>query len=79
MTTKEKLTLNQKTMELLQTKGNDKSNKIVKDHKMVIEYYQMERERYIRENKEVCIEGLNKFAINTSNDMLLLMQKAVFN
>lgn len=79
MTTKEKLTLNQKTMELLQTKGNDKSNKIVKDHKMVIEYYQMERERYIKENKEVCIEGLNKFAINTSNEMLELMQKAVFN
>lgn len=66
-------------MELLQTKGNDKSNKIVKDHKMVIEYYQMERERYIKENKEVCIEGLNKFAINTSNEMLELMQKAVFN
>ena len=79
MTTKEKLTLNQKTMELLQTKGNDKSNKIVKDHKMVIEYYQMERERYIKENKEVCIEGLNKFAINTSNEMLELMQKSVFN
>ena len=79
MTTKEKLTLNQKTMELLQTKGNDKSNKIVKDHKMVIEYYQMERERYIKENKEVCIEGLNKFAINTSNEMLELMQQAVFN
>lgn len=66
-------------MELLQTKGNDKSNKIVKDHKMVIEYYQMERERYIKENKEVCIEGLNKFAINTSNEMLELMQQAVFN
>lgn len=79
MTVKETLTLNQKTMELLQTKGNDKSNKIVKDHKMVIEYYQMERERYIKENKEVCIEGLNKFAINTSNEMLELMQKAVFN
>lgn len=79
MTAKEKMELNQKTMELLQAKGNDKSARILKDHKLVIEYYQMERERYIRENKEVCIEGLNKFAINTSNNMLLLMQKAVFN
>nr|DAP80860.1 MAG TPA: hypothetical protein [Caudoviricetes sp.] len=33
----------------------------------------------MRENKEVCIEGLNKFAINTSNEMLELMQQAVFN
>lgn len=79
MTAKEKMELNQKTMELLQEKGNDKSARILKDHKLVIEYYQMERERYIRENKEVCIEGLNKFAINTSNEMLELMQKAVFN
>nr|DAV68525.1 MAG TPA: hypothetical protein [Caudoviricetes sp.] len=79
MTTTERLTLNQKTIELLQTKGNDKSKRIVKDHKLVIEYYQMERERYIRENKEICIEGLNKFAINTSDEMLLLMQQAVFN
>lgn len=79
MTAKEKMELNQKTMELLQTKGNDKSARILKDHKLVIEYYQMERERYIRENKEVCIEGLNKFAINTSNEMLELMQKAVFS
>lgn len=79
MTTKETLTLNQKTMELLQTKGNNRTNRIVRDHKMMIEYYEMERERYIRENKEVCIEGLNKFAINTSNEMLIQMQKAVFN
>lgn len=79
MTVKETLMLNQKTMELLQTQGNDRTSRIVKDHKMVIEYYQMERERYIRENKEFCIEGLNKFAINTSNEMLVQMQKAVFN
>lgn len=78
MRTKEKLTLNQKTIELLQTKGNDKSKRIVKDHKMVIEYYQMERERYIRENKEICIDGLNKFAIDTSNELLLAMQQLVF-
>lgn len=79
MTAKETLTLNQKTMDVLQTQGNEKSGRIANDHKLVIEYYERERERYIRENKEVCIEGLNKFAINTSNDMLLLMQKAVFN
>lgn len=79
MTAKETLTLNQKTMDVLQTQGNEKSGRIAHDHKLVIEYYEIERERYIRENKEVCIEGLNKFAINTSNDMLLLMQKAVFN
>ena len=78
MTTKERLTLNQKTIELLQTKGNDKSKRIVKDHKTVIEYYQMECERYIRENKEICIEGLNKFAIDTSNELLLAMQQFVF-
>lgn len=79
MTAKETLTLNQKTMDVLQTQGNEKSKRIAHDHKLVIEYYERERERYIRENKEFCIEGLNKFAINTSNDMLLLMQKAVFN
>lgn len=33
MTTKETLTLNQKTMELLQTKGNDRTSRIVRDHK----------------------------------------------
>nr|DAK09088.1 MAG TPA: Protein of unknown function (DUF2533) [Caudoviricetes sp.] len=79
MTTKERLTLNQKTMELLQTKGNDKSKRIAKDHKMIIEYYDIERERYIRENKEICIEGLGKFAIDSSNELLLQMQQAVFN
>lgn len=79
MTAKETLTLNQKTMDVLQTQGNEKSGRIAHDHELVIEYYERERERYIRENKEVCIEGLNKFAINTSNDMLLLMQKAIFN
>lgn len=79
MTVKETLILNQKTMELLQTKGNNKTNRIVRDHKLMIEYYEMERERYIRENKEVCIEGLGKFALNTSNELLQKMQKAVFN
>lgn len=79
MTAKETLTLNQKTMDVLQTQGNEKTGRIAHDHKMMIEYYEMERERYIRENKEVCIEGLNKFAINTSNEMLVQMQKAVFN
>lgn len=78
MTTTERLTLNQKTIELLQTKGNDKSKRIVKDHKTVMEYYQMECERYIRENKEICIEGLSKFAIDTSNELLLAMQQLVF-
>lgn len=78
MTTTERLTLNQKTIELLQTKGNDKSKRVVKDHKTVIEYYQIEFERYIRENKEICIEGLNKFAIDTSNELLLAMQQLVF-
>lgn len=78
MTTTERLTLNQKTIELLQTKGNDKSKRIVKDHKTVMEYYQMECERYIRENKEICVEGLNKFAIDTSNELLLAMQQFVF-
>lgn len=79
MTAKETLTLNQKTMDVLQKQGNEKSARIAHNHELVIEYYERERERYIRENKEVFIEGLNKFAINTSNDMLLLMQKAVFN
>lgn len=79
MTAKETLTLNQKTMDVLQTQGNEKSGRIARDHKLVIEYYERERERYIRENKEVFIEDLNKFSINTSNEMLLLMQKAVFN
>lgn len=36
MTAKEKMELNQKTMELLQEKGNDKSARILKDHKLVI-------------------------------------------
>nr|DAS65974.1 MAG TPA: hypothetical protein [Caudoviricetes sp.] len=62
MTTKETLTLNQKTMELLQTKGNDRTSRIVRDHKMMIEYYEMERERYNgaitnerkRQNKQNC-------------------------
>lgn len=79
MTAKETLTLNQKTMELLQTKGNDKSRQILKEHKMVFEYYEMEWERYIRENKEQNIAGLELFAINKSNDLLIEMQKAVFN
>lgn len=79
MTAKERLVLNQKTIELLQTQGNNRTSRIARDHEMMIEYYEMERERYIRENKEVCIEGLNKFAINTSNEMLVQMQKAVFN
>lgn len=79
MTTKERLVLNQKTMELLQTQGNDKTSRIVRDHKMMIEYYEMERERYIRENKEQNIAGVEKFAINTSEEMLLQMQQAVFN
>jgi hypothetical protein len=79
MTVKETLTLNQKTMELLQAKGNDKSSKILNDHRMIIEYYNMERERYIRENKEQNIAGLDLFAINHSNDLLIEMQKAVFN
>lgn len=79
MTAKETLTLNQKTMELLQTKGNDKSAKVLKEHKMVFEYYEMEWERYIRENKEQNISGLELFAINKSNDLLIEMQQAVFN
>lgn len=79
MTVKETLTLNQKTMELLQAKGNDKSSKILNDHRMIIEYYNMERERYIRENKEQNIAGLDLFAINHSDDLLIEMQKAVFN
>lgn len=79
MTVKETLTLNQKTMELLQAKGNDKSSKILNDHRMIIKYYNMERERYIRENKEQNIAGLDLFAINHSNDLLIEMQKAVFN
>ena len=79
MTVKETLTLNQKTMELLQTKGNDKSRQILKEHKMVFEYYEMERERYIRENKEQNIAVLELFAIKKSNDLLIEMQKAVFN
>ena len=55
MTAKETLTLNQKTMDVLQTQGNEKSGRIAHDHKMVIEYYERERERYIRETKSFAL------------------------
>lgn len=61
-----------------QPKRKRKNKKIVRDSELVIEYYKQERTRYITENKDQNIEGLNKFAINELNDMLERVQKEVF-
>ena len=76
----EKLVLNQKTIEALHNlNGNSKTKQLVRDSELVIEYYKQERTRYITENKDENIEGLNKFAVNELNDMLVRVQKEVFN
>jgi hypothetical protein len=76
----ETLTLNQKTIEALhKLNGNAKTKQLVRDSELVIEYYKQERVRYISENKDENIEGLNKFALNELNDMLVRVQKEVFN
>lgn len=76
----ETLVLNQKTIEALHNlNGNEKTKQLVRDSELVIEYYKQERTRYITENKDQNIEGLNKFAINELNDMLERVQKEVFN
>lgn len=75
----ETLVLNQKTIEALHNlNGNEKTKQLVRDSELVIEYYKQERTRYITENKDENIEGLNKFAINELNDMLERVQKEVF-
>lgn len=75
----ETLTLNQKTIEALHNlNGNEKTKQLVRDSELVIEYYKQERTRYITENKDQNIEGLNKFALNELNDMLVRVQKEVF-
>lgn len=76
----ETLVLNQKTIEALHNlNGNSKTKQLVRDSELVIEYYKQERTRYITENKDENIEGLNKFAVNELNDMLVRVQKEVFN
>lgn len=76
----ETLVLNQKTIEALHNlNGNKKTKQLVRDSELVIEYYKQERVRYISENKDENIEGLNKFAVNEINDMLARVQKEVFN
>ena len=76
----ETLVLNQKTIEALHNlNGNSKTKQLVRDSQLVIEYYKQERTRYITENKDENIEGLNKFALNELNDMLERVQKEVFN
>ena len=76
----ETLVLNQKTIEALHNlNGNAKTKQLVRDSELVIEYYKQERVRYISENKDENIEGLNKFALNEINDMLERVQKEVFN
>ena len=75
----ETLTLNQKTIEALHNlNGNEKTKQLVRDSQLVIEYYKQERTRYITENKDQNIEGLNKFALNEVNEMLTRVQKEVF-
>lgn len=75
----ETLTLNQKTIEALhKLNGNEKTKQLVRDSELVIEYYKQERVRYISENKDENIEGLNKFAVNEINDMLERVQREVF-
>lgn len=75
----EKLTLTQKTIEALHNlNGNEKTKQLVRDSELVIEYYKQERTRYITENKDQNIEGLNKFAVNELNDMLERVQREVF-
>ena len=75
----EKLTLTHKTIKALHDlNGNAKTKQLVRDSRLVIEYYKQERTRYITENKDQNIEGLNKFAINELNDMLERVQKEVF-
>lgn len=75
----ETLVLNQKTIEALHNlNGNEKTKQLVRDSELVIEYYKQERTRYITENKDENIEGLNKFAVNEINDMLERVQKEVF-
>lgn len=76
----ETLVLNQKTIEALhKLNGNEKTKQLVRDSELVIEYYKQERVRYISENKDENIEGLNKFALNELKDMLERVQKEVFN
>ena len=76
----ETFVLNQKTIEALHNlNGNSKTKQLVRDSELVIEYYKQERTRYITENKDENIEGLNKFAVNELNDMLVRVQKEVFN
>ena len=75
----ETLVLNQKTIEALHDlNGNEKTKQLVRDSELVIEYYKQERVRYISENKDENIEGLNKFAVNEINDMIERVQKEVF-
>ena len=75
----ETLVLNQKTIEALHNlNGNAKTKQLVRDSELVIEYYKQERVRYISENKDENIEGLNKFALNELKDMLERVQKEVF-
>lgn len=76
----ETLVLNQKTIKALHDlNGNEKTKRLVRDSELVIEYYKQERVRYISENKDQNIEGLNKFALNEINEMLTRVQKEVFN
>lgn len=75
----ETLTLNVKTIEALhKLNGNAKTKQLVRDGQLIIEYYKQERTRYITENKDQNIEGLNKFAVNEINDILARVQKEVF-
>ena len=75
----ETLTLNVKTIEALhKLNGNAKTKQLVRDGQIIIEYYKQERTRYITENKDQNIEGLNKFAVNEINDILARVQKEVF-
>lgn len=75
----EKLTLKVKTIEVLHNlNGNAKTKQLLRDSQLVIEYYKQERTRYITENKEKHIDGLNKFAVYEINDILEQVQKEVF-